>query len=913
VVERGFLMKGFLKRLTAAVVMAVMFFVGFALTDMPALDADASVGEYVNITTSDGTWLDMTNYGFAEDGYEEDWHNQADVTLPSVGTYQVYTYYTYGDIGNLKLRMDTGPWIDSKSGYLEEITITRSGMLQVGIVGSNRIIGEFYVTIPGERPTEPSIIMTDASGKEYGRVRFGSETDVTVPREGTYYFTSSDNTDIKIKLDGWSLSILLLTDRFKTGVEQIDINIDSEYGNSRTVYIAPFESEYSTTKIYVTINPLLDPTAQHVIFTDSSGTEYGRTFFGSTAFFSVPSPGTYQIKTSDNKDIKVRLGTGSWQDKDKPSRTGGEQITINEGENIVSVNLFNSSKPYAGFIVYVSASQPDPEPDEPTPDNPLEDPNAPGVIFANVGGADIGRVAYNGTTNITVPSAGTYQIKTSDSKDIKVKVGTGSWTDKDKPSRFQGEQVAITGNCTVTVQLYGSSTVAATFNVTVGGSTPSPPDEPTPDNPTVDPNAPGVIFANVGGADIGRVAYNGTTNITVPSAGTYQIKTSDSKDIKVKVGTGSWTDKDKPSRFQGEQVSITGNCTVTVQLYGSSAVAATFNVTVGGSTPSQPDEPTPDNPTVDPNAPGVIFANVGGADIGRVAYNGTTNITVPSAGTYQIKTTDSKDIKVKVGTGSWTDKDKPSRFQGEQVSITGNCTVTVQLYGSSAVAATFNVTVGGSTPSQPDEPLPSEEYFRLMHAAGGWDVADVISGNASHDIIAPYTGGYWIYSNDNRDIKVRVNNGAWIDNDAYFGGNDFFNEAESVEIGGPCTIYVALKGSDTPIASFRITTIRNSSTVNPNASSRYVTIVNGDYGIYDGVINGGTYSITLPAPGLYHIKTSDFEDVMTSFNSSAFRDYNNPYGAYFGDWVYIGSSGTITVVAKNSPSTVIATFNVTIG
>jgi hypothetical protein len=521
------------------------------------------------------------------------------------------------------------------------------------------------------------------------------------------------------------------------------------------------------------------------------------------------------------------------------------------------------------------------------------------ISISDLSGTLLGQVAYNGTTSVSVPTAGTYQIKTSDNKDIKVRVGTGSWTDKDKPSRYQGEQVSITGNCTVTVQLYGSSAIVATFSITVGGSTPS-----QPDDPTADPTAPGVIFANVGGADIGRVAYNGTTNITVPTAGTYQIKTSDSKDIKVRVGTGSWTDKDKPSRYQGEQVSITGNCTVTVQLYGSSTIAATFNITVGGSTPSQPDQPS------DPTAPGVIFANVGGADIGRVAYNGTTNISVPSAGTYQIKTSDNKDIKVRVGTGSWTDKDKPSRYQGEQVSITGNCTVTVQLYGSSTIAATFNVTVGGSTPSQPDNPQPSTEYVGMYGQVGGWEVGPVSIGGIA-DVIIPYTGSYWVYTSEVQDIKVRINNGSWTDNSGYYGA-ELGGWRELIEIGGPCTVYVAKVGSDTPIATFRVK-VRGVSVIS-TSSSREIHLWDGDTGSsYAYVTNGNSTSVRLPSAGYYFIITSDFEDVMVRFNSGSLTDYNNRWGAYFGNEMYIPSSGTITVVLKNSPSTVIATFRVTVG
>jgi uncharacterized protein YkwD len=335
-----------------------------------------------------------------------------------------------------------------------------------------------------------------------------------------------------------------------------------------------------------------------------------------------------------------------------------------------------------------------PGPDNPSqPDNPTADPNAPSVSFGNVGGSAIGSVAYGGTANISVSSTGTYQLKTSDRKDIIVKVGNGTWTDRDRPSRYEGEQVSITGNCTVTVAAYGSSTPIAVFNVTVGGSSnPSQPDNPSqpsqPDNPTADPNAPSIIFGNVGGSAIGSVAYTGTANISVSNTGTYQIKTSDRKDIIVKVNTGSWTDRDRPSRYEGEQVSINGNCTVTVAQYGSSTPIAVFNVTVGGnSNPSQPDNPS------QPSQPQVIFSNISGSSPVSVNYGVTANLSISGTGTFQIKTSDSKDIIVKVGNGAWIDRDRPSRTGGEQVSVTGNCTVTVADYATRTTIATFNIRI----------------------------------------------------------------------------------------------------------------------------------------------------------------------------------------------------------------------------
>ncbi|MDR0986196.1 MAG: CAP domain-containing protein [Ruminococcus sp.] len=430
------------------------------------------------------------------------------------------------------------------------------------------------------------------------------------------------------------------------------------------------------------------------------------------------------------------------------------------------------------------------------------------IIIQSLTGEVYGRADNGGTIAAAVPTAGTYQIKTSDDKDIKVRIGSGSWQDRDKPSRYEGEQVAITGATTVTVQLYGSSAVVATFNITIGGS--SQPDSPNTDNPGTDnpnpqapdSNAPGVIFANVGGADIGRVAYNGTTNISVPSAGTYQLKTTDNKDIKVRIGSGSWQDRDKPSRYQGEQVTITGATTVTVQLYGSSAVVATFNITVSGS--SQPDNPDTPTPTVTE----IIFANIGGTEIGRVANNGTKNITVSSAGTYQIKTTDNKDIKVRIGSGSWQDRDKPSRFEGEQVAITGATTVTVQLYGSSAVVATFNITIGGGNTPEPEPdpviPTPSLPVVTVTYAeVSGAIVGNTVNGTANFTIYNP--GEYWILVDDNRDIRVRVDNGSWADRDYRNTANGIVGEL--LNITRSCTIYVAPLNSATPIATITITLV----------------------------------------------------------------------------------------------------------
>jgi uncharacterized protein YkwD len=494
--------------------------------------------------------------------------------------------------------------------------------------------------------------------------------------------------------------------------------------------------------------------------------------------------------------------------------------------------------------------------------------------------------------------------------DIKTRVNSGLWNDNDRPNgRFNGEYVTITESCTVYVALYGTTTPIATFAVVIEGDDY---DVQDPGGDTPDPNAPGVIIAHVGGADIGRVAYNGTTNISVPAAGTYQIKTSDSKDIKVRVGAGSFTDRDQPSRYAGEQVTITGATTVSVQLFGSTNIVATFNITIGGS--SQPDNP--DTPTPDPNAPGVIIAHVGGADIGRVAYNGTTNISVPAAGTYQIKTSDSKDIKVRVGAGSFTDRDQPSRYAGEQVTITGATTVSVQLFGSTNIVATFNITIGGSSqPDNPDTPTPDPEpdpnspTITIKHNNTGFDV-DSSSGSAVTDVILPEAGNYWIMSSNNRDIKVRFDNGSWVDRDSY---STVWNipVSEYTTISRAGTLYVAYVGSDTIIATFRIT-IRSSSTVTPNPSSRKINLFDSDGVLLASVRNGGATSLTIPDSGDYYIMTNFSEDIETRFGSGITMDKNNAYGAYFGDFITVTSSGTYYVVLKNAETVTIATFRITL-
>jgi hypothetical protein len=129
----------------------------------------------------------------------------------------------------------------------------------------------------------------------------------------------------------------------------VDIN------GSCTVYVAIYNTTSTTIATFnVTVSGGITPT-RTISFSTTGGSQLGSVSNGGTANIMVPSTGRYWIKTSDNEDIAVKVGSGgNWQDNDGPGRYNGEYVDIN-GSCTVYVAIYNTtSTTIATFNVTVS-------------------------------------------------------------------------------------------------------------------------------------------------------------------------------------------------------------------------------------------------------------------------------------------------------------------------------------------------------------------------------------------------------------------------------------------------------------------------------------------------------------------------------------------------------------------------------
>ncbi|MDR0947401.1 MAG: hypothetical protein LBM87_06640 [Ruminococcus sp.] len=275
-----------------------------------------------------------------------------------------------------------GQWLNHGYSYNESLSISavksKSITYKFRDAKTKAIIATYYVTgksadcypsagtycsTCGKAGPEPIVekeyyILTDLSGKEYGRVEAGTKTAKTVyiPQSGKYIIKSSYGTDIWYKTknpyeDEWKTDNAVAGDPSKGDVFQLGNGTSISTGKNGTKKMVGAFLTYVDPSLKTNENVYLVSVATGKIVKTMA---YG-TYKTAVGYGTKLPVGQYYIATSENINIKVNDENcnygGTWTDDVNSKVFQYEYVTVKKGNNDFAVKDKSFNKYLTRFYV----------------------------------------------------------------------------------------------------------------------------------------------------------------------------------------------------------------------------------------------------------------------------------------------------------------------------------------------------------------------------------------------------------------------------------------------------------------------------------------------------------------------------------------------------------------------------------